>query len=96
MIKKLNIGNYAFKLIWRHQWDKQLDNDKFDKWKEKKLGIWWKFYKNPIQTKIETRHPLLQFDGFMFGVNLIWLNIWIDFGKKVKFRKSTFKYKRKL
>ena len=47
MIKKLNIGNYAFKLIWRHQWDKQLDNDKFDKWKEKKLGIWWKFYKNP-------------------------------------------------
>ena len=39
MIKKLNIGNHTFKLIWRHQWDNQDNYDKFDKWKEKKLGI---------------------------------------------------------
>ena len=96
MIKKLNLGNYALKLIYRHQWDKQLDNDKFDKWNEKKLGIWWKFYKNKFQTELKLRHPLLDFDGVMIGLNLIWLNVWIDFGKKMKFRKTTFKYKRKL
>lgn len=96
MIKKLNIGNHTFKLIWRHQWDKQDNYDKFDKWKEKKLGIWWKFYSNSTTPTTEIKSKLSKFDGVMLGVNLIWLNIWIDFGKTIKFRKSTFKYKRKL
>ena len=93
MIKKINMGNRTLKFVVRHQWDGQIDYDKFDKWNEKKLGIWWKTYRtHKYQTKINYKST---WDSLMIGLNLIWMNVWVDYGKKVTNRKYTKKYNNK-
>lgn len=96
MIKKIDLGKNTLKFVVRHQWDGQIENDKFDKWSEKRLGIWWKTYKSSkYDTKFRTNFRKPQWDSIMIGFNLIWMNVWFDFGKKVKRRYNTKYLKRK-
>lgn len=90
MIIRNKVGKYKVNIILRHQGDKidreaPIDNKK---WVEKKLGIWWKPYTNTIN-KFTSKNkkevtPITIGKGLMFGLNLIWANIWFDISKSKK------------
>jgi len=78
MIIRNKVGKLKFNIIFRYQGDGIEKDSVYEKtkWKEKKLGIWWKRY-TPVGDK--KNNP-----GLMFGLNLIWANLWfhISYGAK--------------
>jgi hypothetical protein len=81
MILRGKVGKLKLNLVLRYMGDSQDSHDKYYKWKEKKLGIWWKSYK-AIGVKYKGKAAFKKENlspGFMFGFNLIWANLWLDF-----------------
>jgi hypothetical protein len=85
MIIRNKVGKLKFNIIFRYQGDGIEKDSVYEKtkWKEKKLGIWWKRYTAVGERK---NNP-----GLMFGLNLIWANLWFDISYGVK----TFNIKEK-
>ena len=78
MIIRNKVGKLKFNIIFRYQGDGIEKDSVYEKtkWKEKKLGIWWKQYTAVGERK---NNP-----GIMFGLNLIWANLWFDISYGVK------------
>ncbi len=78
MIIRNKVGKLKFNIIFRYQGDGIEKDSVYEKtkWKEKKLGIWWKRYTAVGERK---NNP-----GIMFGLNLIWANLWFDISYGVK------------
>ena len=78
MIIRNKVGKLKFNIIFRYQGDGIEKDSVYEKtkWKEKKLGIWWKRYTAVGERK---NNP-----GVMFGLNLIWANLWFDISYGVK------------
>ena len=78
MIIRNKVGKLKFNIIFRYQGDGIEKDSVYEKtkWKEKKLGIWWKRYTAVGERK---NNP-----GIMFGFNLIWANLWFDISYGVK------------
>jgi len=78
MIIRNKVGKLKFNIIFRYQGDGIEKDSVYEKtkWKEKKLGIWWKRYTAVGERK---NNP-----GLMFGLNLIWANLWFDISYGVK------------
>jgi hypothetical protein len=71
MIKKIfTIGKIRISLILKHRWQKNQDRWEKDKWDELRLGLWFRYYKNP--------HKSLS-----LGSYLIVAKTWISFSKSV-------------
>lgn len=81
MILRGKVGKLKVNLVFRYMGDSQDEYDKYYKWKEKKLGIWWKSYK-AVSTKYKGKRAFKKENlspGIMIGLNLIWANLWLDF-----------------
>ena len=81
MILRGKVGKLKMNLVFRYMGDSQDSFDKYYKWKEKKLGIWWKTYK-AVGTKHKGKKMFKSDNtapGIMIGLNLIWANLWLDF-----------------
>jgi hypothetical protein len=78
MIIRNKVGKLKFNIIFRYQGDGIEKDSVYEKtkWKEKKLGVWWKRYTAVGERK---NNP-----GIMFGLNLIWANLWFDISYGVK------------
>jgi hypothetical protein len=81
MILRGKVGKLKMNLVLRYMGDSQDSSDRYYKWKEKKLGIWWKTY-TAVGTKYKGKRAFKKENmapGFMLGFNLIWANLWLDF-----------------
>jgi hypothetical protein len=87
MIIRNKVGKLKLNIIFRYQGD-GIDKDSVyekTKWKEKKLGIWWKRYTALGERKGKVAFEKKNhFPGLMFGINLIWANLWFDVSYGVK------------
>ena len=90
MIRKTKIGKINLKFVFRHRFEKHIDEvdrawDKRSLWREWRLGLWVKPYKAVGQKNF--KNPSLWSanlaNGYMIGVDLLICKFWIDINRGV-------------
>ena len=90
MIGKMQIFGWRINFVFRHKFEKDLDLLDRMRWKEYKLGIWFKKYQAVGKPK---KGPAILGKGgthtncYMFGVHLLVCKCWVD----LAYRPLTFK-----
>jgi hypothetical protein len=76
MVKSINIKKLHIKFVLRHHWERGEDlwRSKME-FKKKELGL---FYRRSMCVGYEKHRP-----SYMFGINLIWVKMWMTVDYKV-------------
>lgn len=77
MTTTLNFCGYRINLVMRHRFEKNLDLLDKMRWKEYKIGLWFKTYL-ALSTKTKKISEGVTSRGYMLGLHLLICKCWID------------------